>query len=127
MTDLAMKLVPAEPTEEMLTAWANVLHRDWTDRRVLGADFVAIYQAILAAAPSPWQPIGDDQRDGSKIIAIGRDDYGNGAWRRGTPYWDLDMGLKGRWMSGPFISSCQPTHFFPWPVLPPLPTHTAHK
>lgn len=104
------KWVPDEPTEEMMEV---ALHGVTNLRDV--------YEFMLAAAPSPWQPIGHEQRGGPRIIAIGRDDYGKGQWRLGTPWWNLESGPAGMWTGGPFMSSCQPTHFMQTPELPPLP------
>jgi len=116
------KMVPETPTARMLE-YAGAVDGYGSDQAYSSESdrhHVDWWQDMLAAAPSPWQPIGKDQRNGQKIIAIGRDIYGEGPWRTGVVYWNSDLGLHGRWQGLPFSSSCVPSHYFPWPDLPQL-------
>ena len=62
------KLVPVEPTDEMCGA-------AYSDRMVWNGGPRAIYEAMLAAAPTPpvsedrWQSIETAPKDGSKFLA----------------------------------------------------------
>ena len=50
------KLVPVEPTEEMLSAMWSIMHSH-------GASTKVCYEAMLAAAPTPPQPIYDEVKE----------------------------------------------------------------
>lgn len=50
------KLVPVEPTDEMLSAMWSVMHSH-------GASTKVCYESMLAAAPTPPQPIYDEVKE----------------------------------------------------------------
>lgn len=59
------KLVPVEPTEEMLTA----LNR----HAVCAGHIEAGYAAMLAVAPSPWRPIEEAPSGNAEFLACDAD------------------------------------------------------
>lgn len=73
MTD-KWKLVPPEPTGDMLVAASDIIasrfeldgpaEHAWYEQFVLD-----VYKAMLAAAPDPWQPIETAPKDRTKVVA----------------------------------------------------------
>lgn len=58
------KLVPVEPTEDMRLAFADQIRTgDYNPGTLVGDLCAGIYTAMLAAAPTPPQPIYDEAKE----------------------------------------------------------------
>ena len=104
------RLVPVDATHEMLMAGYR-MELNYADR-------AEMYDAMIAAAPSGWQPIETAPRDGTNVLLVNRKgNMATGLWMSGP----IGTGWVLRGGSAPnvfFNEHHGPTHWMPLPAPP---------